>query len=78
MAALSGMRDVPFLEIQWGKPDVHTAEDLQAMRESLAEAMEVAVGIEADQSPERVEFNRIRKESGLKAALDWKNRQTGG
>ncbi len=62
--------------VQQTKRAINRSYELGRMRKSLAEAMEVAVGIEADQSPERVEFNRIRKENGLKAALDWRNRQT--
>ena len=43
------------------------------MREALAEALEVGIAIESDESPERLEFNRIRKEKGLKAALEWRD-----
>lgn len=64
--------------VQRTKRAVNRSYDLARMREALAEALEIDVQIEADQSPERVEFNRIRKEQGLKAALAWRDRQTGG
>jgi enoyl-CoA hydratase len=48
------------------------------MREGLAEALNIDVQIEADMSPERVEFNRIRREDGLKAALEWRDRHVKG
>ena len=37
------------------------------------DALETDVQIEADKSPERMEFNRIRNEEGLKAALAWRD-----
>jgi enoyl-CoA hydratase len=40
--------------------------------------LETDIKIEADESPERVEFNRIRKDQGLKAALAWRNTKTAG
>ena len=61
--------------VQKTKRAVNRSYELARMREALAEALEVGIGIEADQSPERLEFNRIRKESGLKAALEWRDRQ---
>ena len=39
----------------------------------VLEALETDILIEADVSPERLEFNRIRKEQGLKAALAWRD-----
>ncbi|SLN22604.1 putative enoyl-CoA hydratase echA8 [Roseovarius litorisediminis] len=61
--------------VQRTKYAINHTYELGRMREGLAAALEVDVGIEADQSPERLEFNRIRKEEGLKAALEWRNRQ---
>ena len=43
------------------------------MRDALLDALETDIQIEADESPERIEFNRIRKEQGLKAALIWRD-----
>lgn len=60
--------------VQLTKRAIHRAYDLAGMREALAEALEIDVDIEGDMSPERVEFNRIRRDDGLKAALAWRDR----
>jgi enoyl-CoA hydratase len=48
--------------------------ELAKMKESLIQGLEVDIQIESDLSPERVEFNRIRKNDGLKAALNWRDK----
>jgi enoyl-CoA hydratase len=63
--------------VQKTKAAINRTYELAQMREALAEALEVDIEIEADESPERLEFNRIRKEHGLKAALAWRDRQHG-
>ena len=63
--------------VQMTKSAINRAYELAQMREALADALETGVQIEADMSPERIEFNRIRKEDGLKAALAWRDRQVG-
>jgi len=63
--------------VQATKRAVNRTYELAKMREGLAQALEIDVDIEADLSPERVEFNRIRQADGLKAALDWRDRQLG-
>ena len=45
----------------------------QNMRVLVLEALETDIDIEADESPERLKFNHIRKEKGLKAALAWRD-----
>lgn len=47
--------------------------ELIGMRRALREALETDIVIEAEENPERVEFNRIRKEQGLAAALAWRD-----
>ena len=47
--------------------------ELPPLDAELLDALETDVRIEADESPERLEFNRIRKEQGLKAALAWRD-----
>lgn len=59
--------------VQMTKSAIHRAYELAEMRTALREALETDIKIEADESPERVEFNRIRKEQGLKAALAWRD-----
>lgn len=63
--------------VQKTKRAINRTFELAKMREALAEALEIGVEIEADQSPERLEFNRIRKEDGLKAAFEWRDKQGG-
>ena len=43
------------------------------MKDALKEALEIDIKIESEESPERELFNKIRKESGLKAALKWRD-----
>lgn len=63
--------------VQMTKAAINRSYELATMREALADALETGVTIEADESTERVEFNRIRNEDGLKAALAWRDRQVG-
>ena len=64
--------------VQKTKSAINRAYELARMREALSEALETGVQIEADESPERVEFNTIRRQEGLKAALAWRDRQVSG
>ena len=59
--------------VQMTKAAIHRSYELAQMRTALLEALETDILIEADESPERLEFNRIRKEQGLKAALAWRD-----
>ena len=61
--------------VQLTKRAINRTYELAQMREGLAEALDIDVQIEADMSPERLEFNRIRTEQGLKAALEWRDQQ---
>ena len=63
--------------VQLTKRMINRAYELANMREALAEALETDVQIEADESPERMEFNRIRAADGLKAALVWRDARAG-
>lgn len=49
--------------------------DAMGLREALASALEIDIDIEATGGPERAEFDRIRREQGLAAALAWRERQ---
>lgn len=42
-------------------------------REALTAGLEIGVEIETNRSPERVEFDRIAAEHGLKAAIEWRD-----
>ena len=49
--------------------------DAMGLREALASALELDIYIEAAGGSERTEFDRIRREQGLSAALEWRDRQ---
>lgn len=59
--------------VQMTKLAINRQFECANMRKALSDALEIEIGIESDESPERLEFNRIRKELGLKAALDWRD-----
>ncbi len=59
--------------VRMTKAAIHRSYELAKMGEALLEALETDIQIEADESPERLEFNRIRREQGLKAALAWRD-----
>jgi enoyl-CoA hydratase len=48
--------------------------DAMGLREALAAALELDIYIEAAGGTERAEFDRIRREQGLNAALEWRDR----
>jgi enoyl-CoA hydratase len=47
--------------------------DAMGMRNALAQALEADIFIEGAGGPKRAEFDRIRREQGLKAALAWRD-----
>lgn len=49
--------------------------DAMGLRAALASALETDIFIEASGGPERAEFDRIRREQGLKAAIEWRDAQ---
>ena len=55
--------------VQITKTAIHSAYEIAQMQTALLDALETDGQIEADEPPEGLEFNRIRKEQGLKAAL---------
>ena len=61
--------------VKMTKAAIHRSYELANMREAMQEALETDIQIEADESPERSEFNRIRREQGLKAALAWRDKR---
>lgn len=73
MALANQITSASARSVQMTKSAINRSYELAKMREALAEALEVGIAIESDESPERLEFNRIRKEKGLKAALEWRD-----
>jgi enoyl-CoA hydratase len=49
--------------------------DAMGLREALAAALELDIYIEAAGGAERAEFDRLRREQGLSAALEWRDRR---
>ena len=55
------------------KRAINRSYEIMGMRQALLAALETDICIEAEENPDRIEFNRIRKEQGLAAALSWRN-----
>jgi enoyl-CoA hydratase len=55
------------------KRAINRSYEIMGMRQALLAAAETDILIESSGGPERAEFNRIRKEQGLKAALAWRD-----
>ena len=52
---------------------INRSYEAMGMRQALLQALELDVVIESSGGPERSEFNRIRREESLKAALAWRD-----
>jgi enoyl-CoA hydratase len=61
------------LSVELTKRAINRSLDLRGMRESLLWGVDIGVLIEASAGPERKEFNQIRSEKGLKAAIAWRD-----
>ena len=59
--------------VQFTKKAINKSYEIAGMKEALKEALKIDIQIESDESPEREMFNKIRKEQGLKAALQWRD-----
>ncbi len=55
------------------KQAINRTFEVQGLRAALAQALDQELLIEFGAGPERKEFNRIRKEEGLKAAIAWRD-----
>lgn len=51
---------------------INRSYEIMGMRQALLQALEIDIAIESAGGPERSAFNRIRRESGLKAAIAWR------
>ncbi len=61
------------LSVALTKRAINRTYEMMNMRQALLAALDIDALIEASGGPERVEFNRIRKEQGLKAAIEWRD-----
>jgi enoyl-CoA hydratase len=64
--------------VQMTKRAINRSYEMMGMRQALLQAVETDILIEASGGPERDEFNRIRTERGLKAALVWRDARFAG
>jgi enoyl-CoA hydratase len=55
------------------KRSINRSMEIAGFREALAANVDLDAIIEAAETPERKEFNRIREEQGLKAAIAWRD-----
>ena len=61
------------VSVQRSKEAINRSYDIMGMREALRMGLDVDVEINATPSFEKLEFARIRNESGLKAAIAWRD-----
>ena len=61
------------LSVQMTKRAINRTYEAMGMRQALLASLDIDVLIEATGGPERVEFNRLRRDVGLKAALAWRD-----
>jgi enoyl-CoA hydratase len=59
--------------VRMTKRAINRTYEIMGMRQALLQALETDILIESSGGPERSEFNRIRREQGLKAALAWRD-----
>jgi enoyl-CoA hydratase len=71
----TAMRSAAAHSVRLTKQAINRSLDIRGLRESLKAGLDTAKLIEANMSPERIEFNRIRASEGLKAAIAWRNAQ---
>lgn len=59
--------------VELTKRAINRSYEMANMRQALLAALDIDTLIEAGGGPERDEFNRIRREKGLKAAIEWRD-----
>lgn len=60
------------VSVAYFKRVINQTFDVMGMRKALLASLEAGAEIEAEEGEEKMEFSRIRKESGLKAAVEWR------
>jgi len=61
------------LSVRMTKQAINRSYEIMGLRQALLAALETDLYIELSGGPERAEFNRIRREQGVKAALAWRD-----
>ncbi|HTS93139.1 MAG TPA: enoyl-CoA hydratase/isomerase family protein [Stellaceae bacterium] len=64
--------------VQLTKRAINRSYEFAGMRQALLAGVDTDVLIESAGGPERAEFNRLRREKGLKAALAWRDAKFSG
>jgi enoyl-CoA hydratase len=64
--------------VQLTKRAINRSYEIMGMRQALLAGVDTDVLIESAGGPERAEFNRLRREVGLKAALAWRDARFSG
>lgn len=64
--------------VQLTKRAINRSYEIAGMRQALLTGVDTDVLIESAGGPERTEFNRLRREKGLKAALAWRDAKFSG
>jgi enoyl-CoA hydratase len=65
------------LSVQLTKRAINRTYEIMGLRQALLAALETDILLEASEGPERAEFNRIRREQGLQAAIAWRDARFG-
>jgi len=65
------------LSVQLTKRAINRTYEIMGLRQALLAALETDILLEASEGPERAEFNRIRREQGLQAAIVWRDARFG-
>ena len=65
------------LAVQITKQAINNSYEIGRMRDALKHALELDVVIESTETEESREFNRILREKGAKAAIEWRETRLG-
>lgn len=75
LAIAKDMAAAAAIAVRGTKRAINRTYDIMGMRQALLSALQDDVVISVSGGPEREEFNKIRKEQGLKAALAWRDQK---
>jgi enoyl-CoA hydratase len=65
------------LSVQLTKRAINRTYEIMGLRQALLASLETDILLEASEGPERAEFNLIRREQGLQAAIAWRDSRFG-
>ncbi len=65
------------LSVKLTKRAINRTYEIMGLRQALLASLETDILLEASEGPERAEFNRIRREQGLQAAIAWRDAKFG-